>query len=395
MADSRSGFALRNLVVVIGIIVVGIGIVVPAVQSVREASSRTQCICNLKQIGLALQNFHSSFKRYPVEGMQTGESFYIKLLPYIDQVSTYKLIQPVLAKTVAADQAAWNDTFGYGDAKSGFLWTPTATATPVHVEVNGEAKEFTISQGYQYAQSVFNQANPIVVVPAYLCPSRRDKSVGPKCDYGAACSVSIQGTPGSNHFSQTGTWLTILDAADPMAGPKAIGITTTAISAQAGTGYVILVSHKSLQPMNYKAHAGLGKGSVNDQGFATTFFSTGGNWKDGPLLYTGVWANPPVITPGFDHMRFADGQAAYFGTRGVQSTQVGYLKGYPRDDARGSDLLLGGPHSGGSPVLMCDGSVHWYSDGYTDPKLTADDCSVFQALWAWNRPAEFVRPPDE
>src|ERR1700722_7036591 len=112
MAGSRSGFALRNVVVVIVIIVVGTGIVVPAVQSVREASSRTQCICNLKQIGLALQNFHSSFKLYPVEGMQTGESFYIKLLPYIDQVSTYKLIQPVLAKTVAADQAAWNDTFG-------------------------------------------------------------------------------------------------------------------------------------------------------------------------------------------------------------------------------------------------------------------------------------------
>jgi prepilin-type N-terminal cleavage/methylation domain-containing protein len=90
------GFTLIELLVVIAIIAVLIALLLPAVQQAREAARRSQCKNNLKQFGLALQNYHDSANTFPVggfiqgTGVGNGLSWHVSVLPYLDQAPLYK-----------------------------------------------------------------------------------------------------------------------------------------------------------------------------------------------------------------------------------------------------------------------------------------------------------------
>ena len=94
-----AGFTLIELLVVIAIIGVLVSLLLPAVQKVREAANRASCQNNLKQLGLALQNYHSSSNCFPPgathvklpTGLQVNYSWITQVLPYLEQDNLYKM----------------------------------------------------------------------------------------------------------------------------------------------------------------------------------------------------------------------------------------------------------------------------------------------------------------
>ena len=96
----KSGFTLIELLVVIAIIAILIALLLPAVQQAREAARRTQCKNNLKQLGIAMHNYHDTTNKFPIAGMgansvnitdanQSGNVWMRYIMPYIEQSAMY------------------------------------------------------------------------------------------------------------------------------------------------------------------------------------------------------------------------------------------------------------------------------------------------------------------
>ncbi len=135
MRVSRArGFTLIELLVVIAIIAILIALLLPAVQQAREAARRTECKNNLKQIGLALHNYHDTFNTLP-PGQVRGNvaSTHTQILPYLDQANVSNLFNWSYAMTDTRNVAATTQNLNVfqcpSDPSGGFVTWPTGSAS--------------------------------------------------------------------------------------------------------------------------------------------------------------------------------------------------------------------------------------------------------------------------
>jgi prepilin-type N-terminal cleavage/methylation domain-containing protein len=167
-ARTRVGFTLIELLVVIAIIAILIGLLLPAVQKVREAAARTKSLNNLKQIGLGAHNYHDTYMRFPLNAQTVPAgsnvelgSVFNKILPYIEQDNVFRnrMAAPLAAPTNANTGLIpiqplldpTDTTTGTGENLTSYAFNPLVanlgvTFTMLHTIQDGTSNTLMIAQ---------------------------------------------------------------------------------------------------------------------------------------------------------------------------------------------------------------------------------------------------------
>jgi prepilin-type N-terminal cleavage/methylation domain-containing protein len=345
----RRGFTLVELLVVNAIIAVLIGLLLPAVQKVREAAARTQCQNNLKQIGLATHTYASTYssKMPPIyyapkfKGYYHPQSFFFAILPFIEQDpmhNTGLAPQPIAAPT------AWTSGgTGTLDGNTGatpivnLTWTCTDTGLGGPIYNNGFVKLFVCpsdptnspSSGVSFAGNITNGWGGSSYAANYQL-------------FGSKSDTRNQGTSGIAAFPAD--WIS----------PYNIG------NIPDGNSNTIMVADKYAQypgtPGQFTDPNGKTQQAVN-----LTFWPA--NYpEDGPSGYTfNPASTPPVV-------QTVTQNAPMFGYTGYAPAGVCYDVPQIRVTPALADYrLVQAGHTGVVQVVMADGSARGVSAGVSQP----------------------------
>ncbi len=181
----RTAFTLVELLVVIAIIGILIALLLPAIQAAREAARRAQCTNNLKQLGVALHNYHDIFDRFPIsyfygtwaEPQIDRGGHLVRLLPYVEQKALYDLIDfrfgGVPSRTVFMGPGATNPQF----LPAGPLPVLVCPSDPRQLQ-RGWTANVTLSNYNPCIGPTLSQGNPLILSYTGLSPYVTGNLVG-------------------------------------------------------------------------------------------------------------------------------------------------------------------------------------------------------------------------
>ncbi len=173
-SPARRGFTLIELLVVIAIIAILIALLLPAVQQAREAARRTECKNHLKQIGLALHNYHDTHRVFPWGGSVGGDivalsntgnngfSWRVFILPYIDQAPLYNQLSSLNPTSASSSNTTWKALPQHLTIIPGYI-CPSETAGPI----TSGAPGWTYSPNQAALSSYFGSSGASAVYPTF------------------------------------------------------------------------------------------------------------------------------------------------------------------------------------------------------------------------------------
>ena len=310
----HSGFTLIELLVVIAIIAVLIGLLLPAVQKVREAAARTKCSNNLRQIGLALMNYESSYSKLPPASQfpwqpngngsgdfldltkPFGPNWAVIILPYIEQdalyrqsnASAYPGVPIVPGTTPTGTDQSWRSIRNVevpiylcpSDTNNTQHWNnPLATSTP---EVDWARGNYGVTAGFQDIDhmsngSNYNTKNTIPGYPLVVC------SPIMAGNYGAKISDITDGTSNTIMVAELRAGISPLDPR----GVWALGFPSSSI-VNAGR------DNTNPTPNNFLGTAGQGDEIALCQNVSNAFWTP----ELGPVFGMGCTGNGKEMTSG-------------------------------------------------------------------------------------------------
>lgn len=362
---THKGFTLVELLVVIAIIGILVGLLLPAVQQAREAARRMSCQNNLKQIGLALHNFESAFRRTPHPGQcdSTGgastvymtESTATLLLPFIEQSTVYNRMNHGMTRTEMVT-AGYNVTNMHANAKGAVYHDPN------------------------FPETVEAAKTPI---PTYVCPSTPIAQNQRAPDrYGAWDYMFISVT---DVEEETGT--AVEQGSRPTDSARRTQMTRQGcLSCESGWGFQAILDGLSSTVLCIE-DAGRAHPTVNIFGSLSTrpaFINAdtvawSGGSTGGRRMY--AWADPDSVTNGLS------GPSNSLGSRVLRINQNKSPMGGPAE-CRWSQNNCGPNdepfsfHSGGVNAVLADGSVRYLNEALDWRVLKAQAGAQDGVIWA-------------